>query len=89
MTASPRAEPRHLVRRASLDLLGLPPDPGAVDRFSAESTPEAFARMVDRLLASPHYGERWGRHWLDLVRYADTNGYEVDGVKPMAWKYRD
>ncbi|MCH2591345.1 MAG: DUF1549 domain-containing protein, partial [Planctomycetales bacterium] len=89
MTASPRAEPRHLVRRASLDLLGLPPDPGAVDRFSAESTPEAFARVVDRLLANPHYGERWGRHWLDLVRYADTNGYEVDGVKPLAWKYRD
>lgn len=89
MTASPRAEPRHLVRRASLDLLGLPPDPGAVDRFSTEATPEAFARVVDRLLANPHYGERWGRHWLDLVRYADTNGYEVDGVKPLAWKYRD
>ncbi len=89
MTPSPRARPRHLVRRASLDLLGLPPVPEVVDGFVADGSPEAFARVVDRLLANPHYGERWGRHWLDLVRYADTNGYEVDGVKPLAWKYRD
>ena len=89
MTPSPRAQPRHLVRRASLDLLGLPPTPEMVDGFVADGAPAAFARVIDRLLANPHYGERWGRHWLDLVRYADTNGYEVDGVKPLAWKYRD
>jgi len=89
MQASPRAEPGHLLRRASLDLLGLPPDVGQLERFVASSSPEAFGREIDLLLANPHYGERWGRHWLDLVRYADTNGYEVDGIKPMAWKYRD
>ncbi|MBQ17980.1 MAG: hypothetical protein CMJ65_12730 [Planctomycetaceae bacterium] len=89
MRPSPRARPRHLVRRAWIDLLGLPPDPSDVDAFVDDDSPGAFARVVDRLLANPHYGERWGRHWLDLVRYADTNGYEVDGVKPLAWKYRD
>ena len=89
LRVSVRAEPRHLLRRASLDLLGLPPTPAQLDRFVANASPESFARVVDRLLANPHHGERWGRHWLDLVRYADTNGYEVDGVKPLAWKYRD
>jgi len=89
MVASPRARPRQLIRRANLDLLGLPPTPPEVDRFAGDPSAGAFERVIDRLLANPHYGERWGRHWLDLVRYADTNGYEVDGVKPLAWKYRD
>jgi len=89
MVASPRARHRHLIRRATLDLLGLPPTPSEVDRFAKDPAAGAFERVIDRLLANPHYGERWGRHWLDLVRYADTNGYEVDGVKPLAWKYRD
>jgi mono/diheme cytochrome c family protein len=89
LVASARARPGHLIRRATLDLLGLPPTPSQVDRFTRDPSAGAFERVVDRLLANPHYGERWGRHWLDLVRYADTNGYEVDGVKPLAWKYRD
>ena len=83
------AAPHQLLRRAWLDMVGFPPGPERVEAFSREPTPEAFARELDHLLANPHYGERWGRHWLDLVRYADTNGYEVDGIKPLAWKYRD
>jgi len=87
------ASPRALIRRTYFDLLGLPPSAEAAEGVAASfvSLPEEpnFERLVDRLLASPHYGERWGRHWLDLVRYADSNGYEVDGEKPMAWKYRD
>ena len=87
------AEPHALIRRAYFDLLGLPPSADEAGKFVATLTklPDepTFERVVDRLLASPHYGERWARHWLDLVRYADSNGYEVDGEKPMAWKYRD
>jgi len=78
-----------LVRRATFDLLGLPPSPEEVRAFVADGAPDAYERLLDRLLASPHYGERWGRHWLDLVRYAQTNGYERDDEKPFAWHYRD
>ena len=72
----------------SLDLIGLPPTPAEVDAFVADTAPDAYERLVDRLLASPHYGERWARPWLDLARYADSNGYEKDDLRTM-WKYRD
>ncbi len=77
-----------LIRRVSLDLIGLPPTLQEVDSFLADKSPEAYEKVVDRLLASPHYGERWARPWLDLARYADTNGYEKDNRR-TAWKYRD
>jgi mono/diheme cytochrome c family protein len=77
-----------LLRRVSLDLIGLPPTPAETDAFLADSAPDAYERVVDRLLASPHYGERWARPWLDLARYADSNGYEKDALRTM-WKYRD
>src|SRR5579871_2762656 len=83
------AEKRTLIRRATFDLTGLPPTPEEVDAFLADAYLDAFARAVDRLLARPEYGERWGRHWLDVVRYADTGGYESDLRYPTAWKYRD
>ncbi len=78
-----------LVRRAYYDLTGLPPTPEQVGAFVNDKSPTAFAKLVDELLASPHYGEKWGRHWLDVVRYAETNGYERDGPKPNAWRFRD
>lgn len=78
-----------LCRRAYYDLTGLPPTPEQIDAFIADSSPDAYERLIDQLLASPHYGEKWGRHWLDVVRFAETNGYERDGPKPFAWKYRD
>jgi hypothetical protein len=77
-----------LIRRVSLDLIGLPPTPAEVAEFVQDQRPDAYERLVDRLLSSPHYGERWARHWLDLARYADTNGYEADARRTM-WKYRD
>ena len=85
---SPEADPTTLIRRASLDLLGLPPTPEEVDAFVADDSPNAYEKLVDRLLASPHYGERWARRWLDLARYADTNGYEKDRPRSI-WPYRD
>ena len=78
-----------LIRRAYYDLTGLPPTADQVDAFVKATDPNAFANLIDELLRSPHYGEKWGRHWLDLVRYAETNSYERDGPKPNAWKYRD
>lgn len=78
-----------LIRRAYYDLIGLPPTPEQVDQFVKNSSPNAYEKVVDELLQSPHYGEKWGRHWLDLVRYAETNGYERDSKKEMIWKYRD
>jgi hypothetical protein len=78
-----------LIRRATYDLTGLPPTPEEVDAFVKDPSQNAYEKLIDRLLASPHYGEKWGRHWLDLVRYAETNGYERDGPKPNAWRYRD
>ena len=76
LAMNPAATPRELVRRASFDLLGLPPTPEQVAAFEKNPTDAAWDQLIDRLLASPHYGERWGRHWLDLVRYAESNGYE-------------
>jgi hypothetical protein len=78
-----------LVRRAYYDLTGLPPAPEQVDAFVNDPSPDAWERLIDRLLDSPQYGEKWGRHWLDVVRYAETNGYERDGPKPFAWRFRD
>lgn len=83
------ADLRTLLRRASFDLTGLPPSPEEVEAFVADDSPEAFARVVDRLLASPRYGERWAQHWLDVVRYADTDGFEVNTERKNAWPYRD
>ena len=77
------------MRRVSLDLTGLPPTPAEIDEFLNDKRPDAYERVVDRLLASPHYGERWARHWLDLARYADSDGYEKDLVRPYAWRYRN
>jgi hypothetical protein len=83
------ADKATLVRRAYYDLTGLPPTPEEVDNFVNDKSPGAWEKLIDRLLASPQYGEKWGRHWLDVVRYAETNGYERDGPKPFAWRYRD
>ena len=85
----PPADRRTLIRRLSLDLIGLPPTPLEVQDFLNDQSPGAVAKLVDRILASPHFGERAGRHWLDVVRFAETNGYERDGDKPNAWRYRD
>jgi hypothetical protein len=89
LAPAPPADKVALLRRATYDLTGLPPTPEEVSAFLADDSPDAFAKVVDRLLASPHYGEKWGRHWLDLVRYAETNGYERDSDKPNVWRYRD
>lgn len=78
-----------LIRRATYDLLGLPPTSEEVDAFVNDQSPDAYEKLVERLLASPHYGEKWGRHWLDLVRYAESNSFERDGTKPFVWRYRD
>ncbi|MBM3946959.1 MAG: DUF1549 domain-containing protein, partial [SAR202 cluster bacterium] len=86
---APAAGRRELLRRVTFDLTGLPPTPEEVQVFLTDGRPDAYERVVDRLLTSPRYGERWARYWLDLVRYADTNGYERDGEKPHSWKYRD
>ncbi|MEM7234006.1 MAG: DUF1549 and DUF1553 domain-containing protein, partial [Planctomycetota bacterium] len=85
----PPAAPEALLRRASLVLLGVPPTPEALDAFANDSRPDAWARQIDTLLGSPLYGERWGQHWLDLARFAETDGFEHDKVRPNAWKYRD
>lgn len=86
---NPPAERRRLLRRLFLDLTGVPPTLDEQDQFLSDDSPEAFERVVDDLLSRPSYGERWGRHWLDLVRYAETNGYERDGAKPSVWRFRD
>ncbi len=89
---APAATREQLIRRVSFDLIGLPPTVEEIDTFLKESVIDpktAYEKLVDRLLASPHYGERWGRHWLDLARYAESNGYEYDEVRPNAWRYRD
>jgi hypothetical protein len=85
---SPEASRETLIRRVSLDLIGLPPSPREIDEFLGDTRPDAYERLVERLLASPHYGERWARPWLDLARYADTNGWEKDQRRSI-WKYRD
>jgi hypothetical protein len=91
LSPSPPADKRTLLRRLSFDLVGLPPAPAEIDSFLGDDSPEAVSRVVDRLLASPHYGERWGRHWLDVARYADTKGYVLfqDANFPWSYTYRD
>src|SRR5262249_2228555 len=84
----PRASRMALIRRVTYDLTGLPPAPEAVDAFLKDTSPRAFEKVVDRLLASPQYGERWGRHWLDVVRYADTSGDNSDFPVPSMFRYR-
>ncbi|MEI8281157.1 MAG: DUF1549 domain-containing protein [Armatimonadota bacterium] len=86
---APVADRRTLIRRATFDLTGLPPTPQEIDAFLADKKPNAFERVLDRLLASPAYGERWGRHWLDVARYADSNGLDENLVFANAWRYRD
>src|SRR6185437_15627890 len=87
---APDAEKRTLIRRVTLDLTGLLPTPQEVDMFLADNTPGAYENVVDRLLASSAYGERWARHWLDAAGYADSNGFaEADSPRPQAWRYRD
>src|SRR5262249_30252490 len=85
---SPEADKRTLIRRVSLDLTGLPPTLGEVNAFLADKSPNAYDKVVDRLLASPHYGERMALQWLDLARYADTHGYHIDSHRDM-WRWRD
>lgn len=89
ISPAPRADPLTLIRRATLDLTGLPPSEEEVRAFLADPSPEAFTRVVDRLMASPRYGEKWGRHWLDVARYADSTGADEDYRYPHAWRYRD
>ena len=89
LASAPEADRRALIRRASFDLVGLPPTPEEVAAFEADPSPDAFERLVDRLLASPAHGERWARHWLDVAHYADSHGYERDQLRPHAWRYRD
>jgi mono/diheme cytochrome c family protein len=86
---APEADRATWLRRVSLDLTGLPPSPERVASFLTDARPDAFERVVDELLASPHHGERWAQHWLDVVRYADTHGFEVNTERPHAWPYRD
>jgi cytochrome c553 len=89
LAPAPEADRRTLVRRLSFDLLGLPPAPEDVEAFVADPSVDAHERLVDRLLASARYGERWARHWLDIAHYADTHGFERDQIRPNAWRYRD
>ncbi|MEO5803346.1 MAG: DUF1549 domain-containing protein, partial [Verrucomicrobiota bacterium] len=87
-STSPEADRVTLIRRLSLDLTGLPPSIKEVDEFVSDKSPDAYKKVLERLLASPHYGERWGRHWLDVARYADSNGFEKD-LPRTVWPYRD
>ncbi|MGE0760532.1 MAG: PSD1 and planctomycete cytochrome C domain-containing protein [Pirellulaceae bacterium] len=89
LAPAPAADKLTLIRRATFDLHGLPPTPQQIDEFLADNSEDAFANLVNRLLESPRYGERWGRHWLDLASYADSHGFELDYPRPNAWRYRD
>ena len=89
VSAGPKADPLTRLRRAYIDLTGLPPTPDQVDEFLSDTERGAWERLIEKLLASPHYGERWGRHWMDVARYADSTGFEQDYVRPNAWRYRD
>lgn len=89
LTPAPPANRTTLIRRLYFDLFGLPPSPAAIDAFLADRSPAAYARLVDRLLADPRYGERWAQHWLDVVRFAESEGFEYDRHRPSAWRYRD
>ena len=89
LALSPEADRRTIIRRLSFDLIGLPPEPHEVEAFLADNSAGAYERLVDRLLDSPHYGERWARHWLDIIRYGESQGFERNKFRPSAWKYRD
>jgi Protein of unknown function (DUF1553)/Protein of unknown function (DUF1549)/Planctomycete cytochrome C len=89
LSLAPTVNRTMFIRRVTLDLIGLPPTPAEIDDFVHNPSPSADEELIDRLLASPHYGERWGRHWLDLARYAESDGFEHDAVRPHAWRYRD
>ena len=89
LAPSPEAERRTLIRRVYFDVIGLPPSPEDVQRFVADKSPDAYEKVVDRLLANPQYGEKWGRHWLDLVRFAESDGFKLDEFRTTAWRYRD
>jgi hypothetical protein len=89
LMVAPRADKRTLIRRAYIDLVGLPPSPADVEAFVADQSADAWDKLITKLLASPQYGERWGRHWLDVARYADSHGFEQDYDRPNAWRYRD
>jgi Protein of unknown function (DUF1549)/Protein of unknown function (DUF1553)/Planctomycete cytochrome C len=89
ISPNPPADRRTLIRRVSFDLIGLPPTPDEINAFVNDSDADAYAKLIDRLLASRHYGERWGRHWLDLARFAESSGYEHDNDRPYAYQYRD
>lgn len=89
LALSPEADRPTLIRRLTFDLTGLPPAPEEIDAFVHDASPHAYTALVDRLLASPHYGERWGRHWLDVARYTESQGFEYDRLRPNAWHYRD
>jgi hypothetical protein len=89
LTMSPEADRKTLIRRLTFDLLGLPPTPEEISAFDNDHDSLAYERLLDRLLDSPHYGERWARHWLDIAHYADTHGFERDQRRDHAWRYRD
>ncbi len=89
LTYAPAADRLTLLRRATFDLTGLPPTPEEIEQFLADTSPHAYEKLIDRLLDSPRYGERWGRHWLDIVRFAESHGYETNQLRPNAWPYRD
>ncbi|HZS06697.1 MAG TPA: PSD1 and planctomycete cytochrome C domain-containing protein [Blastocatellia bacterium] len=89
LAPSPPADKRTLLRRVTFDLTGLPPTPEEIASFLADNSPDAYEKVVKRLLSSPRYGERWAQHWLDIVRFGETNGYELDAERPQAWRYRD
>jgi hypothetical protein len=89
LTPSPKADRRELIRRVYFDLIGLPPSADAVEQFANDTNPKAWSNLVEELLNSPHYGERWGQHWLDVTRWAESDGYRQDAFRPHAWPYRD
>lgn len=89
LSSAPEADRATLIRRVTFDLIGLPPAPAEVEAFVKDTAPDAYEKLVERLLASPHYGEKWGRHWLDVVRYSETEGFEYDRHRSGAWRYRD
>ncbi len=89
LNPAPPADRVSLIRRATYDLTGLPPTPEEVKAFVEDPSPKALENLIDRLLASPRYGEKWARHWLDLVRYGESNSYERDNAKPNVWRFRD
>jgi hypothetical protein len=89
LESSPPADKRTLIRRLAFDLLGLPPTPEEIERFLADESPQAYGKLVERYLDSPHYGERWARHWLDVAHFSESDGFEYDRMRPHAWRYRD